>query len=170
MKTQTVGQRLKRWAWRKFLAIGHDLAIKAEDWFQCQEMALITLREETQLEGTNGEHEQDRRFEWNEFPNLGRADGERHRLCGARESAGAGGHQPETGIRLRTDGGIAGYGRGDEGRVRTVRNHDGSARRLRRQTRERTRVGAADFDKRIVAKRTAFTGMVLAHAQSSETE
>ena len=164
-------KKVQMWLWRQFLRIGHDLVWKADEWFQQQEVNLRKVSAHMECaskndESIDGEHEQDGRSERDEFPNLGRADGERHRLRGASESAGAGGHKPEAGIRLRTDGGIAGYGRGDEGRVRAVRNHDGSPRRLRRQTGERTRIGAAEFDKRIVVKRTAFTGMVLAKSQS----
>jgi hypothetical protein len=159
--------RICRWGWSKFLRVGHDLVWKADEWFQCEE---IKLREgiahiecaPKKDESANGKHVENDHSERDEFPRLGRNQREGSPLRGASESIGS-----------RRSRRVAGVYSGSDGHaVESEGHHAGSARTPRRRTSDESnsraltgRKSAADFDRRIVARRTAFAGMVLARAQ-----
>ena len=167
---------LKRWAWKQFLRIGHDLVWKADEWFQRQEVALQVPRitnHESQItrthlecagerthESNDGEHHENAGSERAESARLGRHDGEGDTVCSPRESFAKRGHGTRAFVDWRNDRETAeGTGSGDGGRAGAPGNRDGRPRRLRAKT------GASDFDQRMIAKRGAFAGMVLARAQ-----
>jgi hypothetical protein len=167
---------LKRWMWKQFLRIGHDLVWKADEWFQRQEEALRVPRitnHKSQItrahikcaggmtnESNDGEHHENAGSERTEPARLGRRNGEGDTVCSPSESLAKRGRRTRAFADWRNDREAAeGAGTGDGGRAGAPGNRDRRPRRLRAKT------GASDFDKRIVARRGAFAGMVLAKAQ-----
>jgi hypothetical protein len=162
---------LNRWMWKQFLRIGHDLVWKADEWFQRQEVALrgervsvhsshSPLATKGAYESNDGEHHENAGFERAKPARLGRHDGEGDTVCSPSESLAKRGRRTRAFADWRNDRETAeGAGSGDGGRAGTPGNRDRRPRRLRAKT------GASDFDKRIVARRGAFAGMVLARSQ-----
>jgi hypothetical protein len=155
---KTLKARIQRYLWKQFLQIGHDLVWKVDEWFQKQEIQLRGAHIECAVinnESANGEHQPNTDLARNAFSRLGRREREGSEVYSPREPLRIG--------RSRTD---APAGERDFRAVEGTGGND--AARARAPRRRRTRAGAADFDRRIMAKRGAFAGMVLAKAQPSE--
>src|SRR5258708_900262 len=154
--------KIKAWLWKTFLRIGHDLTWKVEGWFQDQEIKLRRI--EGEHEGSDAEYRQNGDHQWNQFPCMGRAIREGNQICGIGESLGgresAGPDRSNPRVERKTQRLRSGAG--------ARANHvgpDAVPGSPARRKRTRSRVSAAEFDRRTVANRSAFAGMVLNHGQ-----
>jgi hypothetical protein len=150
--------RIQLWAWKQFLRIGHDLVWKADEWFQKQEIQLRGAHIECagdKNESANGEHQPNTDLARTEFSRLGRREREGSEVYSPREPLRIGRSRTNAPASERDFRAVEGAGGNDAACARAPR-------------RRRARTGAADFDRRITAKRGAFAGMVLAKAQPSE--
>src|SRR4029077_5842289 len=142
---------MRRYFWKLFLRIGHELVWKADEWFQVQEIKLRKIKGEahmecaTKNEGSNAEYVQNSDHQWNQLPGMGGAFRDGSEVCsageslGGRESAGSSDHR--SGVADETQR----PRRGDGAGARRTRSHAGTGNSTGRK-RTKVRLTAAGFD------------------------
>ena len=137
---------MKRYFWKLFLRIGHELVWKADEWFQVQEVNLRKIEGEN--EGSNAEYVQNGDHQWNQLPGMGGAFRNGSEVCsaseslGGRESTGSSDHR--SGVADETQRSRSGDGAG----TRRARSHAGTGNSTGRK-RTKVRLTAAGFDDRM---------------------
>lgn len=153
--------RIKTYFWKLFLRFGHELVWKADEWFQREEIKIRKIEGETN-EGSDAEYHQDGHHQWTRLPGMGRDFRDGREIRGVSESTGGRGSQDSIGDR---SGVVRKAQRARSGNGASVDHtrSDAFPGNPRRGKRTKARVSAADFDRRTVARRSAFAGMVLNH-------
>jgi hypothetical protein len=155
---------MKRYFWKLFLRIGHELVWKADEWFQGQEEKLRKISASAAADADRGtahiecaaknnesddaEYHQNGDYQWNAIPGVGGTVREGSRLRGAGESfvggESADSNRNREGIVGETQRARTGSGLGND-RARS----DAFPGHPRRRNRAKTRLSASAFDDRM---------------------